>query len=359
MKRILFIHHKISYGGANKMLSFMANSLVENGFNVSIVTYASSKLPELYLDRRIEVITSNNSKNSFLKRFQHIFLILSVVKKVRPNLIFTLMSTNSLYGYISKLIYGIPLLVSERGDPSKESGWFSKLKHFFMNKADYAIFQTEGAKSFFSDSLQKKSIIIPNPVLLNNYQSAVSWENKLNEISFVGRFELRQKRHDLMLLALREISIDFPEIKLNFYGDGEDVNYVRMLVKKLSLSNNVCFKGRVDNVLAEIDKNKYFVLASDYEGIPNSLIEAMSLNTLCISTDCDPGGAKLLINNEHNGFLVPKGDYFAIANVIKAMLNDDARAKDIAYNSSEINEIFSEDKIKNSFLNYMKSITEI
>lgn len=55
------------------------------------------------------------------------------------------------------------------------------------------------------------------------------------------------------------------------------------------------------------------MLSSDYEGIPNIIIEAFIAGTPVVATDCSPGGARLLIDNERNGFVVPMRDYKALA----------------------------------------------
>jgi len=177
-----------------------------------------------------------------------------------------------------------------------------------------------------------------------------------NEISFVGRFEIKQKRQDIMLKAFHLVQKEIKDIKLVFYGDGEDVNVIKTMVNNLKLNDKIVFRGKVDNVESHIYNSKLFVLTSDYEGIPNSLIEAMSLGLPCISTDCDPGGARLLIKDNINGLLVPKGDEKKIAEAILFLLRNPVSAYKIGQEARKILEEYSEDKIIYLWKTYIEKI---
>ena len=88
-----------------------------------------------------------------------------------------------------------------------------------------------------------------------------------------------------------------------------------------------------------------FVLTSDYEGIPNSLIEAMSLGVPVVATDCTPGGAALLINNKNNGILVPRGSAHEVAKAMTYLLDNPSQAEKYGENARKVIEKYSEEKI--------------
>ena len=94
-----------------------------------------------------------------------------------------------------------------------------------------------------------------------------------------------------------------------------------------------------------LEEATMFVLSSDFEGIPNSLLEAMALGVPCISTDCSPGGAALLIKPNINGILVPKGDVEALANAMKYYVQHPNIAEQYGEQAKYVNEEFSEEKI--------------
>ena len=81
----------------------------------------------------------------------------------------------------------------------------------------------------------------------------------------------------------------------------------------MNLQNYVFFHGAKKDIIDIIKYSRILVLSSDYEGIPNIIIEAFIAGTPVVATDCSPGGARLLIDNERNGFVVPMRDYKALA----------------------------------------------
>ena len=99
-----------------------------------------------------------------------------------------------------------------------------------------------------------------------------------------------------------------------------------MIARRIDINElyHCIFEGKKDDILNEIKDSKLFVLTSDNEGIPNALAEAMSIGLPCISTDCTPGGARLLIEDGNNGLLVKKGDSIAISNAIISLIENPA-----------------------------------
>ena len=104
----------------------------------------------------------------------------------------------------------------------------------------------------------------------------------------------------------------------------------------MHLGNRVFFKGNYSPIYDKLKDASLFVLSSDYEGMPNALMEAMALGIPCISTDCDGGGAKFLIENNVNGLLVPKGDVIALANAMQIILSDSDKAKKLGLEAAKI-----------------------
>ena len=103
----------------------------------------------------------------------------------------------------------------------------------------------------------------------------------------------------------------------------------------------VFFEGFSSQVLCEIADASLYVLSSDYEGMPNSLMEALGIGLPCISTDCPCGGPNFLIKNKENGILVPVGDYEIMANEIVRLLKNETEAINMGENARKIREYLS------------------
>src|SRR5262249_54469789 len=133
----------------------------------------------------------------------------------------------------------------------------------------------------------------------------------------VGRLAL-QKDFSTLIKAFAHVRSRAPA-RLLILGDGEKRVELEVLVKELGLTADVCLLGYVDNPFAYMRRCAAFVLSSEYEGLPNSLIEAMACGAPVISTDCPCGPAEILDGGRY-GLLVPVGDVEAMAAAISATL---------------------------------------
>ena len=189
------------------------------------------------------------------------------------------------------------------------------------------------------------------------YVPALEWEERRNEIAFVARFDIQQKRQDLMIQAFAIVAKEIPDIRLAFYGEGKEMEQIRQMAESLGISDRVDFKGLVRDIPNAIRNAKMFVMTSDYEGLPNALIEAMAVGLPCVSTDCSPGGAMELIVNGENGVIVPCGDVECLAHSILEVLNDPKRADQYGKKAQEIADVLHPQKIYSQWEQYIKLVT--
>ena len=111
--------------------------------------------------------------------------------------------------------------------------------------------------------------------------------------------------------------------------------------------------GFSDNIYDEMNKSAMFVLSSDYEGISNSMLEALAMGLPSVVTDCPVGGAKMVIENNINGILVPVGDVQSMFEGMKKILDDKGFAKKLSKNAIKIRDKYPVDKIAKMWLDVM------
>lgn len=358
--RILFFNKSIDYAGAAKMMAFVANSASNNNHEVSILLFSNNKI-EQKLNEDIKIIYKKNDAPGFFNHIKNIINLKKIIKECNPDVIVSFLIIPNFYASIIGYILGIPVIISERGDPYsyiKKGGRKGKVIHKSYNLASGAVFQTNGAKEFFSKKLQKRSCVIPNPVVRKNNGIKFNSYTENHEIVFVARFQNAQKRQDLMIEALEKVIVTYPDTLLKFYGTGEDQAMIENLVQDKGLENNVRFMGYTNSPEEVMVNSEVFVLTSDYEGIPNSLIEAMSVGMPVVSTDCDPGGARMLIKDGVNGMLVKKNDAQGIADAIINIFSDKNLRLRLSEEAYKITETFSEDKIAKLWIEYITSIAK-
>ena len=172
----------------------------------------------------------------------------------------------------------------------------------------------------------------------------------------LGRLENKQKRLDIMLDAFAKFQIFHPEYILKIYGNGEDEESVRQWIIDKELNECVYMMGVSTNPIQDLCRGGIFLITSDYEGISNSLLEAMACGLPVVSTDHTPSGARMLITDGENGLLAPMGDVDALSQALQLYAEDTSLAERCGRNAKKVLERFAPEKILDEWDNYIKRI---
>lgn len=367
--KILFTIPYLTYSGAPKMIAWVANQMANKGHDVHMLAFFTEKEAHS-LNENINLYSlklvqdKNRFKRNTVDMIKTISGLHKLVKKTKPDIVVSFLdSAGYVYLPIGKLLTKSKFVVSERVDPYSYKGKLAKIRFNLMKFAHGCIFQTKGAQEFFEKypQIYDNSIVIPNPVVVNNEITSMqnnipAPEEREKRIVTVGRLSLKQKRQDVLLQAFDVFHKKHPDYKLVIYGDGADREKIQIMIDQMNLNSCVELAGRTDNVEEEIFRASAFVLTSDFEGIPNALIEALSIGVPSVSTDCSPGGAALLIKDGENGFLVPRGDVNAIAEKLSLVVSDSDVSKTFSKNGPHITTEFSEEVTADKWENYFKNI---
>lgn len=356
--KLLFLNTNIGYGGASKIMVWVANKCFEKGYEVTFLTYRikeenqplSSGVEHVHL--QLENISGHG------KGLLHtVSCLRQYIKEGQFDIAVSFLSPSHLRLALACKGLKTRILFSHRGDPSiKPLSWRGKLlslvNGWAFRQADFFVFQTPMARDCFPTNIRKRSIIIGNPIVpLHRTQERKDRIEK--KIVSVARLDIQQKRQDLLIKAFLKISKAYPEYSLDLYGDGPDEDMLRSIAKE---NEHIHFMGKTSNIVEAIQNAAMFVLSSDFEGIPNALLEAMSIGVPCISTDCTPGGAAMLIRNGENGLLVPRNDEEALAKAMEQFIENPQEREIIGKTGMNVNHIFSEDRI---FEKWQQAINQI
>lgn len=308
-------------GGAERVIAQLANYFTEKDISCRIITTENGEV--MYpLHEKIDIVAiGKKSNNKVIDRILRYKTIRIVVQKNKPDVVLTMPEDTGIYAILALIGTGIPVYVSERNNPwvmpdVKITRLLRKVAYPF---AQGIIFQTQMAKSFFPQYIQKKGVVLQNPVDATRIPEPYIGERK-KVFSAVGRLE-PQKNFPMLIRAFSEFHKREKDYKLVIYGEGRERINIENLIKELHLENSVSLPGRNKDVLNCINDCAAFILSSDYEGMPNALIEAMCMGMPVISTDCPSGGPREIIENEKNGLLIPVNDELrmtqAMFNIIK------------------------------------------
>ena len=228
-----------------------------------------------------------------------------------------------------------------------------------IKKSHSLVFQTSEERKEHNLEKSKKSYVIHNPIKLGLPQPYSG--NRDKKIVNFCRLS-RQKNLLLLIKSFEQFYKDFPDYNLEIYADTTDPNnreYKEELVAYISehnLGNCVHILPPSSDIHNIILKSAMFVSSSDYEGISNSMIEAMAIGLPCVCTDCDGGGAKEMITDGENGLLVPVKDVEALKNAMVRMITEDGLAEKCSKNAAKIRVTHSIEKISEQWLEVINNI---
>lgn len=323
MKKIDIITREMTFGGAERVIAQLANYFTEQHIECRIIT-TENKEVMYQLNEKVDVIAiGKKSDNKVIDRILRYKKIRACIQTNEPDVVLTMPEDTGIYAILALVGTGIPVYVSERNNP-----WIMpdvKITRFLRRVAyPFAkgiIFQTETAKSYFPKHIQNKGVVLQNPVDSDRIPAPYTMERK-REFAAVGRLD-RQKNFAMLIKAFSEFHKVVADYKLVIYGEGVERNNLEQLICQLHLENVVTLPGLNTDVLNSIKDCAAFILSSDYEGMPNVLIEAMCMGMPVISTDCPSGGPRDLIQNGKNGLLVEVNNVQEMTQAMIAIIKAD------------------------------------
>lgn len=355
--KILFYINLIDFGGAERVVVNLANEFSKRGHETVIVT-SYCKEQEYELNEKVKRLSLEEKqlKESFIrKNLTRTLRLRRICKKERPDIVVSFMAQANFRAIMATRFLKIKTLISVRNDPDKEypNGIYRFTAKILYPLASGCVFQTEDAKNWFPHSIQRKSKIILNPVNDKFYQ--MDYKGERENIVTVGSLSPR-KNQQLLIKAFSLIAQEFPKESLIIYGNGPEREKLIELTKSLNIEERVFFMGESSEIHEKIKNAKVFVLSSNYEGLPNVVMEAMALGLPVISTDCPCGGPRMLIENEKSGILVDTNDVEAMVEKLRIILKNPSFAEFLGENGRETAEGFNQEKIYKSWEIYMKEI---
>lgn len=324
MKKIALFINSLQKGGSERVIVNLAEYFHRKQYEVILVTQYKKEV-EYDLTEGIKRVFSEPEEERLQGGRIHNFAVRfgtlrRIWKTYKPDVILSFLGKNNLMAVLTSAFLPVKTAVSVRGEPTMEyeGRKMQALTRFLFRFADGVILQTRQALAFFPKDVQKRAVILPNP--LNPVFLRERYEGRReNVIAAAGRLD-ENKNHAMLIRAFSLIEKEFPEMKLVIYGEGDSREKLEKLMEEKNLKEKVSLPGSVSDVAAHIEKVRIFTLTSHTEGMPNSIIEAMCLGIPVVSTDCPCGGPAELIRNGENGLLVPVGDERALAEAFRQIL---------------------------------------
>jgi len=309
-------------------------------------------VPETVL--RLSMEEENLPQSRLRKNISRISALRKLCREYEPEALIAFMAEPNFRAVLATAGLPVKTIISVRNAPDREYAGrlFRFVGQHILPLADGCVFQTGDAKLWFPEKLQRKSTVIFNQVSPGFFEEAPAAEKK--DIYAVGRLN-HQKNFPMLIRAFA--GLENCTDRLIIHGEGEKRAELEALISQLHMEGRVLLPGLSSDVAKDIRGAKLFVLSSDFEGMPNALLEAMALGLCCISTDCPCGGPRAVIEDGVNGCLIPVGDEEALRKAMQGLLADDEKRRSVAANARESAKKFSPDEIFSQWKNYVESVT--
>lgn len=355
--KITFVTSTLTSGGAERVISLLANNFAERGYEVEMIALTSIS-PDYYsLNPNVKFIHADKVSKGGLPG--ELWWFRRHIKKELPDVVIAFME--AVYEFVLLALLGtkVPVISSERLDPALISWPRKVLRWLLLPTTTAHVVQTQHIKQYYNQRIQKKTHIIYNPVNEKVFQvkvdglkvkdrEEVEGEKRINRIISVGRL-YPQKNQKMMIEAFAKIAPKFPEWSLVIYGEGHQRKALELLVERLKVKDKVLLPGRCETVIEEVAKSKVFCLSSDYEGMSNAMIEALCVGTPVISTRVS--GTDELIRDGENGLLVDIGDTEGLAQAFEKLLSNQELREQIGKEGQKLATKFKTDAIVDQWEN--------
>lgn len=367
MKKIVFHLNCLERGGAERVVTTLAGQFVSHGYEVCIMTEWTGEdeyetAPGV---KRIHVgLNNRQEKHGRIRKFaDRIFNLRKCLKKVKPDIVIAFARKANYRALTATIGMKMPVLISVRINPTGYYDFPSDRIQIplLFRRAAGCVFQTPDQRDFFPEYVRRKSRIILNPVndrFIGNGIPDIS-EKRQKVVVHSGRL-VDFKNQDMLVRAFWQVHQKHPDYVLKIYGpdslDGTKEKLER-LIRQLDAGGYIYLMGSSAALEKDMAYAAVAAYSSDYEGMPNAVLEAMALGLPVVSTDCPPGGPRMVIEPEENGLLVPVGDACALAAAVNRLIEDRGFAEKLGRNAAKIGERASAERIFEEWRSYMEEIT--
>ena len=328
-------------GGPASFVPKISNFLIENGHNVKIICLA--EVESNHTEDNLDVIRIKRSKNLPIRWIKTIYQI--VKNGRRSDLIFV--NGLGVESTIANLIIKKQLIRKIVGDPVWERAYNKKrttesFDEFQNNKHSFLI---EVQKLLRNWSINSAEIVITPSDHLKSFVSGIGFSNKIlkinNGVDITDIKRSNESKVDINLIIISRLVVqkninivieamkllDNKNLKLSIIGEGGEFSKLESSIHDLNLQNRVQLLGKIDNnkISQFLLTADIFIQASDYEGLPHSVLEAINYEVPILSTEA--GGCKDLLNDGERGFIIPMPpDKKVIAENISFIIKNKAEA---------------------------------
>lgn len=322
--RILFLVGSLRMGGAERVVSRLANYWSQKGFEVCVATVREEASDFYKLEPQISRVAFDlgysvrYKHQRYIKYFKTIYATGKVIRGFKPDVVISFVTGMNFRALAMKPFFSMPFIISERTNPDRQkiNARGARIRRLIYPFADKVVFVSEGVREAYSWLEDEKKSVIYNPAI-RLPETAV---DRVAEKTIVTLGRLNEvKGHDMLIDAFNRIAGKYPDWRLRIYGEGDYRWNLEQQIAQSPFGDRITLEGFTRTPEECLKSAGLFVLSSRHEGFPNALVEAMSMGLPCISFDCPFGPGELITHGE-NGLLVEPENMEKLADAMEEMI---------------------------------------
>ena len=345
---VTLVIYSLRGGGAERVMSIMANHWAERGWKVTLLTYDDGAEAPAYrlsaaVDHRCLDIegASSGVMQAVRSNVRRLVVLRRAIKDSAPDVVVSFLDVVNVRSILATFGLGVPVVVSEHSDPSRHriGAVWQALRKWSYRYAASVVVLTPDALGYFPNAIRRKGAVIPNPLEVDVGADLVPVGGRRKTVVSVGRLA-EEKGFDRLITAFSMVAAKHREWSLTIWGEGEGRQSLEAVRDRLGLRGRVALPGWTREPFKELSVAGLFVMSSRYEGFSNALCEAMACGAPVVSFDCQ--GPRHIVRDGHDGVLVPEGDVDKLAAAMDRLMADPAERDRLAANGVQVDRALPE-----------------
>lgn len=353
--KLTLVISSLERGGAERIISGLANAWAERGRQVTLITFDDRETPAYALhpgvglrSLRVPNEFASNRLHALYRNVLRIRRLRRLIRQSAPDVVISFLDFPNILTLLATRGLGVPVIVSERANPDYDDlkGIWRRLRRLTYPWAVALVCQTSAMLALLQRKIKVAGYAIPNsvvfPAAVNAGAPKRSDANAHTAIA-MGRL-VPQKGFDLLLEAFARVAGRHPDWSIKVLGKGPLKGQLEAQAESLGLKDRVSFVGAVSDPFPVLRAADLFVFPSRFEGFGNALVEAMACGLPVISFDC-PAGPSDIIRHRVDGVLVPPEDVTGLASAMDNLMSDAAEREKLARRAPEVLTRFSLERV--------------
>lgn len=358
MHSIAFVTPSMRFGGRERVLSILVNYFAEEkGIDVHLIIYGKHRELNFSISPKVHIHKPEwefNDKRKTISTLKTLLYVRRTVKASGADVMVSFEEIWNRFALLATVGMKIRKVISNRNSPLRNYGKLDAfLAKLLYPTADLLIAQTQVAKGIYEKKYKlKKCIVIGNPISRLAPEALLS-ANRENVIITVGRL-MTSKNHDRLVRIFAQVKHDNWRLYVvgGDFANQNNMEKLKRLCVELGVNDSVVFTGAQSDVNKFLLRSKIFVFASEKEGFPNVIGEALAAGLPVISYDCIAGPSEM-VEDGKNGYLIPLYDDSLFKERLEYLMENEGVRSKMSDEALASIDKFAEKKICEQFYNNM------